>query len=45
MVADAPREALRALVAHAVLWSPVVNTLHGPVHIDVGLAEADLLRA
>ncbi len=36
---DAPREAIRALVAHAVLWSPVANTLHGPVHLDVTAAE------
>ena len=36
--ADAPPEALRALVAHAVLWSPVANTLHDPVHLDVALA-------
>ena len=36
--AEAPAEALRALVAHAVLWSPVANTLHGPVHLDVALA-------
>src|SRR3954471_13138848 len=33
--ADASPEALRALVAHAVLWSPVANTLHDPVHLDV----------
>jgi uncharacterized OsmC-like protein len=36
--ADASAEALRALVAHAVLWSPVANTLHDPVHLDVTLA-------
>lgn len=39
MQADAPPEALRALVAHALLWSPVANTLHDPVHLDVALAE------
>ncbi len=33
--ADAPIETLRALVAHAVLWSPVGNTLHDPVDLDV----------
>jgi uncharacterized OsmC-like protein len=33
--ADASAEALRALVAHAVLWSPVANIIHGPVHLDV----------
>lgn len=38
MEAAASPEALRALVAHAVLWSPVANTLHGPVHLDVTLA-------
>lgn len=37
MDADASPEALRALIAHAVLWSPVANTLHGPVHLDVAL--------
>lgn len=35
--ADAPRDALRRLVDHAVLWSPVANTLHDPVHLDVAL--------
>jgi hypothetical protein len=40
MEAAASPEALRALIAHAVLWSPVANTLHGPVHLDVSLAEA-----
>ncbi len=39
MQADAPPEALRALVADALLWSPVANTLHDPVHLDVTLAE------
>jgi uncharacterized OsmC-like protein len=38
MEAAASSEALRALIAHAVLWSPVANTLHGPVHLDVSLA-------
>ena len=38
MEAAASPEALRALVAHAVLWSPVANILHGPVHLDVALA-------
>jgi uncharacterized OsmC-like protein len=33
--ADASPEALSALVAHAVLWSPVANTIHNPVHLDV----------
>lgn len=35
--ADAPRETLEALVKHATLWSPVANTLHNPVHLDVTL--------
>lgn len=39
MQADASPEALRALIAHALLWSPVANTLHDPVHLDVALAE------
>jgi len=39
--ADAPRKTLEALVRHATLWSPVSNTLHNPVHLDVVLeAEA-----
>ena len=37
MDAAASPEALRALIAHAVLWSPVANTLFGPVHLDVEL--------
>ena len=40
MDADASPEALRALIAHAVLWSPVANALHGPVNLDVALAGA-----
>lgn len=35
--ADAPRGVLTALVKRAALWSPVSNTLHNPVHLDVGL--------
>ena len=35
--ADAPRISLEALVRHATLWSPVANTLHNPVHLDVTL--------
>ena len=38
--ADAPREALRSLVDHAVLWSPVANTIHDPVDIHVTVVEA-----
>ena len=36
--ADAPVDALKALVRHTTLWSPVANTLHNPVHLDVALA-------
>ncbi|WP_245504130.1 OsmC family protein [Lichenihabitans psoromatis] len=35
--AESPRAMLEALVAHATLWSPVANTLHNPVHLDVTL--------
>jgi uncharacterized OsmC-like protein len=35
--ADASRKVLDGLVKHAVLWSPVANTLHNPVHLDVTL--------
>ncbi len=45
MEADASPEALRALIAHAVLWSPVANTLHGPVNLDVALAGAAVAPA
>ncbi len=38
--AEAPRESLEGLVRHATLWSPVANTLHNPVHLDVILAPA-----
>lgn len=36
---DAPRQTLKALVDRATLWSPVANTLHNPVHLDIALAE------
>ena len=36
--ADAPTEALVALVKHATLWSPVANTLYNPIHLRVALA-------
>ena len=39
--AEAPREVLEALVRHSTLWSPVANTLHNPVHLDVTLAPAE----
>ena len=35
--ADASRKSLAALIRHTVLWSPVANTLHNPVHLDVAL--------
>jgi uncharacterized OsmC-like protein len=45
MHADASPDALRALVAHAVLWSPVANTIHDPVHLDVVLGGTIRARA
>ena len=36
--ADAPSEALVALIKHAVLWSPVGNTLYNQIHLKVDLA-------
>ena len=45
MQADASSEALRALIAHAVLWSPVANTIHDPVHLDVVLGRTARVRA
>lgn len=38
--ADASRKTLAALIKHTVLWSPVANTLHNPVHLDVALARS-----
>jgi uncharacterized OsmC-like protein len=38
--ADASRDVLSALINHATLWSPVANTIHSPVHLDVVLAPA-----
>jgi hypothetical protein len=43
--ADATPEALQVLVSHAVLWSPVANTLHDPVHLDLKLDAGDLAGA
>lgn len=37
--ADAPKDKLAALVAHADRWSPVANTLRNPVPVKVALAE------
>ncbi len=41
MDADASPEALRSLIAHALMWSPVANILHSPVHLDVALGRTD----
>ena len=35
--ADVPQDALKSLVDHAVLWSPVANTLHDPVDLLVNV--------
>lgn len=35
---DGPRDALEALVAHAVQWSPVTGTVRNPVPVEVALA-------
>jgi uncharacterized OsmC-like protein len=43
--ADASRKVLDALVKHAVLWSPVANTLHNPVHLDVTLGATAAVAA
>ena len=37
--AGAPADTLKALVDYAVLWSPVANTLHDPVHIDIAVVK------
>ena len=37
MDANAPEPALQALIKHAMIWSPVANTLHAPIHLDVSL--------
>jgi len=36
--ADAPKEELDALIAHAAVWSPVANTFTKPVALDVAAA-------
>ena len=36
--ADAPKEELDALIAHAAVWSPVANTFTKPVALDVTAA-------
>jgi uncharacterized OsmC-like protein len=36
--ADSPRSVLEDLIRHTVLWSPVANTLHNPVQLDIALA-------
>ncbi len=37
LLAAAPHDALKAMVSHAGMWSPVANTLHTPVDLDVTL--------
>ncbi len=43
--ADASEDALAALIRHATLWSPVANSLHNPIHLDVVLAPASRTAA
>lgn len=43
--ADAAPDELKALIANSLLLSPVANTLHGPVDLDVALAEATVPAA
>ena len=40
MDADASATDLKTLIANALMLSPVANILHGPVDLDVALAEA-----
>lgn len=35
---DAPRKVLQALMDHALLWSPVGNSLHNPINLTATLA-------
>ncbi len=37
--AEASDDVLSALIRHATLWSPVANTLHNPVNLDVALSK------
>ena len=39
--ADAAPETLKALVDHAVLWSPVANTIHDPVDLHVAVVGSE----
>ncbi len=36
--ADLPADRLRAMINHALMWSPVANTLHDAVDLNVSLA-------
>lgn len=36
--AESARSDLESLIHHTLLWSPVANTLHNPVHLDIVLA-------
>ncbi len=38
--ADVAPETLKALVDHAVLWSPVANTIHDPVDLHVAVVRS-----
>lgn len=42
MDADASRDQVDSLIKQATLWSPVANTIHDPVHLEVMLAEGSL---
>ncbi len=37
--ADAAPDELKSLIANSLMLSPVANTLHGPVDLEVVLAE------
>ena len=43
--ADAAPDELKSLIANSLMLSPVANTLHGPVDLDVMLAEATVPAA
>ena len=43
--ADAAPDELKSLIASSLMLSPVANTLHGPVDLDVVLAEAPVSAA
>ena len=45
MQADAPPDTLHALIARALVWSPLANTLHDPVHLDMTLGRTTAMDA